>query len=86
MVDPQDPDLARYRVDLVDDPIRSASCRPEPFELALELVSDPTGIPRQGPAEELDHRGRGLLGEAGERAVHRGSHDQLPGTRAHRSG
>jgi len=85
MVDAQDPDLAGVLVELIDHAIGPTAGRPEPFELSPEGVPDRARVPTQGSDEELGHRGGGLLGEACERAIHRGSQGQLPATRTHRS-
>jgi hypothetical protein len=85
MLDAEDPDLARVPFDLVHDPIRPSARGPEPLELPSERVTDPAGILRQGPGQELDDRGGDLLGESGQRSIHGGSGDELPTPSAHRS-
>ena len=56
MLNTEDVDDPVLIIDLVDDPIGAASCRPESGELALKWVSDPARVLHQRPEQELHHR------------------------------
>jgi hypothetical protein len=84
MIDAQNEDTPRPFVDLVDDAVRPPTSCMETCQLPPERMADPVRIIEQRAEHELDHRGRGLRGEARQRPVHGGGHDQLPRARTHR--
>jgi len=47
-------DVPGVIVDAVDDPIRTAACRPEARELAPERMAQPVGRLEQRPDHQLD--------------------------------
>jgi hypothetical protein len=56
MVDAQDDHGPLVIVDLVDHAVRATTSRPQPDELSLERVSNPTRGTYERPRHELDDR------------------------------
>jgi hypothetical protein len=64
MVDPKHPHDLRVVIDLVHNPVRAATRRPETRELPLEWVPDAAGGVDEGTQHELDDRGCDSSGQA----------------------
>jgi hypothetical protein len=64
MIDPQDCHGGCLIVDLVNNPVRSATSRPQSGELALERVPNSARRVDQRADHEFNDRGGGALGQA----------------------
>jgi hypothetical protein len=78
MIDPQDPDLSRFVVDLVDHSIRASPSGPEPFQLAAQRVANALWIVGERSQHELHDGRRRFLGQSGKTTLGRRGDDQLP--------
>ena len=78
MVDPKDEDPSCLLIDLVHDAVRPSARGPKARELRMEWMADLVRVLEKRAQHELDHRGRSLGREAGERPVRRGSYAQPP--------
>jgi hypothetical protein len=57
MVDPEDDDPWRLVVYLIDHPVRTAACGPEPRQLATQWLTYPSWRGQQVASQEFSDRG-----------------------------
>jgi hypothetical protein len=69
VVDPQNANLPRRAVALVHDAVGTSPRGPQTIELATQPMANRLRLVRQGADQELDNRGRRLLGQACQSAL-----------------